>query len=307
LRDLARGAAAGEKGRVIGALKTFLISALALLGALDAPTQQEMPANPAADAQRLRDAVEGLKPQRPGIVDAYVVVASLDADPVFNREAREAGRVLASRFDAVGRTVVLAGDEGSDEASAPTTPDALAEALSGVTGKMNRDEDVLVLYTTSHGSPHAGLNFRDPKRGEAVIAPPQLAAMLDRAQAKNRLIILQACFSGQFVDALKAPRTIVATAASSMKSSFGCSAGNDWTFFGYALVNQAMRQPDTFERQFRRALVTILGWEKKAGFEPSSPQIDIGSETGGWLAALDAREPKTATAPVGQLPSELAQ
>ena len=40
---------------------------------------------------------------------------------------------------------------------------------------MDRDEDVLVLYTTSHGSPHAGLNFRDPARGAAVIAPAQLA------------------------------------------------------------------------------------------------------------------------------------
>ena len=130
--------------------------------------------------------------------------------------------------------------------------------------------------------------------------------MLDRPGFKNRLIILQACFAGQFVKALAAPRTVVATAASSMKSSFGCSAGNDWTFFGYALINQAMRQPDTFVRQFRRAFVTILGWEKQSGFEPSSPQISIGAETAGWLAALDAREPKTSSAPVGQLPSEIA-
>ena len=79
-----------------------------------------------------------------------------------------------------------------------------------------------------------------------------------------------------------------------------------WTFFGYALINQAMRQPDTFVRQFRRAFVTILGWEQQAGFESSSPQISVGDGTAGWLAALDAREPRTATAPVGQLPSEIA-
>ena len=119
------------------------------------------------------------------------------------------------------------------------------------------------------------------------------------------MIILQACFSGQFVDSLAAPRTVVATAASSMKSSFGCSAGNDWTFFGYALINQALRQPDTFARQFRRAYVTILGWEQSAGFDPSSPQISIGSDTAAWLAALDAREPETPSAPVGRPPSEI--
>jgi len=282
-------------------LKTCLLCLIALLGAADAPAQ------PAEDQRQTQAALAKLQPQRPGIVDAYVVVAALDADPVFNREAREAGRVLASRFDAAGRTIVLAGDEGDDKGDAAGTPDDLAEALTGVAAAMNRDEDVLVLYTTSHGSPDAGLNFRDPARGAAVIAPAQLAAMLDQTGAKNRLIILQACFSGQFVPVLAGPRTVVATASSSMKSSFGCSAGNDWTFFGYALINQAMRQPDTFVRQFRRAFVTIVGWEERLQVVSSSPQIEVGSETAGWLAALDAREPKAASAPVGQLPSEIAQ
>ena len=131
--------------------------------------------------------------------------------------------------------------------------------------------------------------------------------MLDAPGIKNRLVILQACFSGQFVPALAAPRTVVATASSSMNSSFGCAAGNDWTFFGYALINEAMRQPDTFIRQFRRAFVTILGWEQHLDYKPSSPQIRIGSDTAGWLAALDAHEPKTASAAVGRPPSEIAQ
>ena len=283
------------------ALKICLACLIALFVAADAPALQF------DDQRRMEDAFARLQLQRPGIVDAYVVVAALDADPVFSREAREAGRVLSSRFDAAGRTLVLAGDEGSDTADAAATPVGLAQALAKVASVMNRDEDVLVLYTTSHGSPHAGLNFRDPKRGEAVIAPSQLSAMLAQPGFKNRLIILQACFSGQFVPALSGPRTVVATAASSMKSSFGCSAGNDWTFFGYAFINQAMRQPDTLVRQFRRAFVTILAWEQRLGYEPSSPQISVGKDTAGWLAALDAREPKTASAPVGRPPSEIEQ
>jgi len=294
-------------------LPRTLIAGLAALMSAGLSASQEQPRFEysrdlqAEDQRRLQEALAGLKPQRPGMVDAYVVVAALDTDPVFGREAREAGRVLARRFDAVGRTVILGSDEGSDKADAAATPDALARALNGVASMMNRDEDVLVFYTTSHGSPRAGLNFRDPERGAAIIAPPQLAAMLERPGFKNRLIILQACFSGQFVPALSAPRTVIATAASSMRSSFGCSAGNDWTFFGYALINQAMRQPDTLVRQLRRAFVTILGWERGLNYDPSNPQIEIGSDTAGWLAALDAREPKTASAPVGRPPEEIAQ
>jgi hypothetical protein len=257
---------------------------------------------PASDQQRLDRALASLKPQRPGVVDAYVVVAALDTDPEFGREAREAGRVLASRFDAVGRTLVLAQDQGGDKADAPAAPATLERALAGVAPLMNRDEDVLVLYTTSHGSPHAGLNFKDPARGSAVISPAQLAALLGRPGFNNRLIILQACYSGQFIPALSAPRTVVVTAASSMTPSFGCAAGNDWTFFGYALINLAMRQPDTFIRQFRRAFVTILGWEKSLDVGASSPQMSVGAESAGWLAALDSRQPRTPSAPVGRPP-----
>ncbi len=265
------------------------------------------PAETLAEQRRLDAALASLQPQRPGVVDAYVIVAALDSDPVFGREAREAGRVMSRRFDASGRTIVLAHDEGGDTAAAPGTLEGLTRALAVVAARMDREEDVLVLYTTSHGSPRVGLNYRDPARGQAAVAPAQLAAMLGAPGFKNRLIILQACYSGQFVPALAGPRTVVATAASSMTSSFGCASGNDWTFFGYALINQAMRQPDTFARQFRRAWVTILGWEQSLKYDPSSPQISVGEETAGWLAALDARQPKAATPPVGSPPSELTQ
>jgi hypothetical protein len=252
-------------------------------------------------------APERLKPQRPGIVDAYVVVAALDTDPVFGSEAREAGRVLARRFDAEGRTIVLAAQHAGDNPQAAGTPQKLMLAFGRAAALMNRKEDVLVLYTTSHGSRRAGLNYDDPAQGDGIITPAQLASMLSQHGFENRLIILQACYSGQFVPALAAPRTIVATAASAMRPSFGCTAGNDWTFFGHALINQAMRKPENFARQFRRAYVTIDGWERRLGIEPSSPQISIGSETAGWLAALDARAPKVESAPVGRPPSELGE
>jgi hypothetical protein len=273
-------------------LKLFVACVLALLGAVETPAQP--------DDQRLQGAISALQPQRPGTVDAYVVVAALDADPVFNREAREAGRVLARRFDAAGRTLVLARDEGADRASAQASPVALAGALDGVAAKMNRAEDVLVLYTTSHGSPGVGLNLRDPVVGSAVIAPSQLAAMLDHAGAKNRLLILQACFSGQFVRALKGPSTIVVTAAAADRSSFGCQAGNDWTFFGDALINHAFRQPLPLDIQLQRAVALIGAAEDREQLEPSNPQVSEGSDASKWLSALEQREPRSTSDPVGQ-------
>src|ERR1041385_7815489 len=99
------------------ALRVSVACLLALPGA-SSSFAQTLPDN----EQRLQAALGKLQPQRPGVVDAYVIVAALDADPVFNREAREAGRVLAKRFDAAGHTLVLASDEGTDKGDAPATP-----------------------------------------------------------------------------------------------------------------------------------------------------------------------------------------
>lgn len=262
--------------------------------ALPEPAAQQL-----AEHRRINAALDALKPQRPGVVDAYVVVVALDGDPVFSREAREAGRVLAARFDAVGRTIVLANDEGPSKADGPGSPHTLALALARIAELMDRNEDVLVLYSTSHGVPDQGLVYKDLARGAGIISPARLGDLLDPLGFKNRLLMLQACYSGQFVPALRSAGTVVVTAAADDRSSFGCQAGNDWTLFGDALINHALRQPLPFDVQVRRATALISAAEEKAGLLASNPQVSIGSDTSVWLSALDARAPKVASSPVG--------
>jgi hypothetical protein len=274
---------------------------LPTLGSAQSPGQPTAsPEQLAADQAATEQAIAGLQPERKGVVDAYVVVVALDSDPVFNREAREAGRVLARRFDAAGRTLVLAGDEGSDKGNAPGTPSDLALALRRIAQIMDRQEDVLVLYSTSHGVPDRGLVFKDAARGTALIGPGVLGEILNSLGLKNRLLILQACYSGQFAPVFENPGTIVVTAAAADRSSFGCQAGNDWTYFGDALVNHAFRQPLPLDIQLRRARALIAAAEERDHLFASNPQVVIGSETSAWLDQLEAREPKSASEPVGQ-------
>ena len=207
--------------------------------------------------------------------------------------------MLANRFDAVGRTIVLAEDEGRNKADGPGSPHTLALALARVAELMDRKEDVLVLYSTSHGVPNEGLVYKDIDRGAGIISPARLAEMLEPLGFKNRLLMLQACFSGQFVPALRGPGSVIVTAAAEDRSSFGCQAGNDWTLFGDALINHALRQPLPFDLQLRRATALISAAEQEANLPASNPQISVGSDTAAWLGALDAREPKIASAPVG--------
>lgn len=252
------------------------------------------------DAQRVAAALSSLKPQRAGTVDAYVVVIALDSDAVFSREAREAGKVLASRFDAAGRTIVLAKDEGASKGDGHGSPETLALALRRAAELMDRNEDVLVLYSTSHGVPDAGLVYKDEQRGTGFVSPGPLAEMLRSLGIRNRLLILQACFAGQFIPVLKDANTIIVTAAARDRTSFGCQAGNDWTFFGDALINHALRQPLPFDVQVRRAMALIGAAEDREKLDPSNPQVSTGSDTSKWLSRLEERKPAATSEPVGQ-------
>jgi hypothetical protein len=258
------------------------------------------PARRLAEHRRLEASLAALKPQRPGVVDAYVLTIALDSDPVFAREAREAGRVLAARYDAAGRALTLAGADGKGgPALAMGSPAAIDAALARIAELMDRSEDVLVLYTTSHGAP-LGLAYNDGDQGYGAISPTRLWTVLSELGIGNRLLLVSACYSGVFVPMLQSDTTAIVTASSADRSSFGCQAENDWTFFGDALVNRALRKRQPLATAAAEAQATIAGWERREKLDASRPQVAIGAGATRWLAALEARMPATNGAPVGR-------
>ena len=237
--------------------------------------------------RRLDRALAALHPQRPGQVDAFVVVAALDSDPVFGREAREAARVLARRYRADGHVILLAGSDGTRDSDLPMgSPGNLDLALARVAEVMDPTEDVLVLYTTSHGAPF-GLYYNDGDQGYGAVSPGWLWNQLSTLGIRNRLILLSACYSGVFVPMLSSHTTAIVTAAAADRPSFGCQADNDWTFFGDALINIALRKPLPLASAAAEAETLIAEWERASTLEPSRPQISIGSGARAWLAALE--------------------
>lgn len=253
-----------------------------------------------ADTRKLNVVLNGLQPQRKALVDAYVVSVALDSDPVFAREAREAGKVLSRRFDAAGRTIVLAGSTGTMPSELPSgSLTSLTLALARVAEVMDKEQDVLVLYTTSHGAP-VGIAYHDGDEGYGILNPRRLESLLDELGIKHRVLILSACYSGIFVGPLSGPDTALFTAASSDRTSFGCKSDNDWTFFGDAMINHALRKSQPLDAAADQARMLISDWESQARVIPSNPQVSIGADVATWLAPLEARMPKTETAPVGR-------
>ncbi|MEL7197315.1 MAG: C13 family peptidase [Pseudomonadota bacterium] len=249
--------------------------------------------------RRLDAALGAIQPQRPGLVDVYVVTVALDSDPVFAREAREAGRVLARRYDANGRTLTLAGPDGTRDDLPRGSIDTLLVSLAAIAEKMDADEDVLVMYSTSHGI-QMGLAYHYGDEGFGVLSPAKLAETLDQLGIKRRVLILSACYSGVFIPALKSDDTAILTASAATRTSFGCEAENDWTFYGDAMINRALRKPQPLADAAQEAARTVAGWEINQRLLASLPQSSIGSGVSDWLPALEARMPQTASAPVGR-------
>lgn len=274
-----------------------------LIARADAGAEIERDRAPAVELdehRKLDRALRALLPQRRGTVDAYVLVVALDSDPVFGREARVAAEVLSRRYGAAGRTILLAGTDGSAPSALPRgTPQTLAIALARIAELMDRSEDALIVYTTSHGAP-IGLYYNDGDQGYGLISPNRLAAMLDGLGIRNRLLILSACYAGIFVPLLSSQTSAIVTAASAERTSFGCAAQNDWTFFGDAMINHALRRPQPLAAAFADAEALIAGWEGQLHVLPSQPQIFVGAGAARWLGPLERRIPPAATQPVGR-------
>lgn len=253
-----------------------------------------------AEHRRLDRTLAAIPAQRKGVVDVYVLAVGLDSDPVFGREAREAGRVLARRYGAEARTVVLAGSDGSGESTLPRgSPDNIAMVLARFAEVMDKSEDVVVLYTTSHGA-QVGIAYNDADSGYGFISPSRLWSMFGTLGIERRLVIVSACYSGVFVPMLATDDSVVVTAADADHTSFGCQADSDWTFFGDALINHALRKRQPLQAADDEARALVASWEARGRITPSNPQISIGSRAHLWLDRLDAAAPATLSAPVGR-------
>ena len=164
----------------------------------------------------------------------------------------------------------------------------LSRALAGVGAKMNRQEDVLFLFLTSHGSEGGWLSTRfDPFRPRAFVAR-QLDAALDDAGIKWRVIVISACFSGGFIDPLADDSSLIITAASAERASFGCGHDGPFTYFGDAYFGRALPASRSFIGAFDAAKAQVASWEAAQGFRPSLPQIHVGAAIAAKLDEIEA-------------------
>lgn len=232
--------------------------------------------------------LDAIAARTPGERNVYVLSAGLWGDPVFDNESNQAAAILAKRYKAQGKTVLMSNKPVAPASPLKATPAALNEALAKLAAKMDPAEDVLILFLTSHGNKD-GAAVRDMRGLDAVLSPQALRSGLDAAGMRNRVVIISACHSGVFIPALQTPTTIVMTAASQETSSFGCEPENEWTWFGDAFFQKSLARGRTMMMAFRDAQAQVTIWERNGKLDPSKPQIFIGAEAKPILDAIEAR------------------
>jgi hypothetical protein len=246
------------------------------------------PGEAAQLAMLMGDSLRNLQSQRRGAVDTYLLVASFWSDPVFEREATQAEAILREHLGAEGRSIVLsAGGQGGRRYPA-ATPGNFTAALGRIGQIIDPNEDLVVVFVTSHGSPDGSVAIRETDRMQSALRPVHMRDALAQAGIRNRVIIVSACFSGAFIAPLMDERTIVLTAAAPDRTSFGCQPERDWTFFGDAYFNQSLRNGATLLTAFDQAKVLVDRWERERNLTPpSNPQKYVGPRAAQMLAAAE--------------------
>jgi hypothetical protein len=234
-------------------------------------------------------AVAALASQRPGEIDLFALGFAGDgAEGVFRNEIEHFERMVAQRFGLPQRTVALVNHPDTIDSRPLATLGNLRLALHGIGARMDRDEDMLLLFVTSHGSAEHELHVALDDLPLDPISPRDLRSALDAAGIEWRILVVSACYSGGFIDALSSPRTLVITAARQDRPSFGCGVTSEITWFGQAFLVDGLNATLDLPAAFTQARRDIRARERERDERPSWPQLALGDEMAERLERLRA-------------------
>ena len=266
-----------------------LLGAIALLtmwqrNVADQPIFKQIPIEPVLEEaalyeqpRLLQQALDNIDPSILGKTDWYFMgVAGFSGQNVFRSEINKVRELFDVRFGTSGHSLSLINNDYSwlDEPIATKT--SILRGLARIGQQMDTDEDVLFLTLSSHGNEDI-VQLANPPIEMDNLDASWLREALDASGIRWRVIVVSACYSGSFIDDLASPTTVVITASAADKASFGCTNTAEMTYFGQAFFAESMRDNTSFESAFKDARLRINEKESVMGFEPSDPQMVIGS------------------------------
>jgi len=206
----------------------------------------------------------------------FLGFAGYGEERVFAEEIKLAAKNVGENYGSAPRSVLLLNDRRDLSTYPLASESSLRYALNALGRVMNRDEDVLFLALSSHGSKGATIEVSNEGMEPQPLGAVTLADLLAESGIRWKVIVVSACFSGAFVEPLADNHTIILTAASRSRTSFGCSDQRDLTYFGEAFYRDSLPGSTQLRAAFETAKQEIRRREKEEGVRASQPQSYFG-------------------------------
>ncbi len=240
-----------------------------------------------AQPKLLDNALRAIVPASGKDIQLFTVLAASYAEQdVFMKEVKYVNNLMEQRFNTAGHSIMLINNVATLATQPIASATSLGLALKRVGEVMDKERDILFLYLSSHGSDDHLLAVEFGAMQFNEVNPMRLRQLLDEAGIKRRIVVISACYSGGFIDALKDDNSLIITAAAADRKSFGCSSEADFTYFGKAYFEQAMSRTNSFIEAFDLAMPLIAAREKQDAYQPSEPRMVIGDGIKPLLAQL---------------------
>ena len=136
----------------------------------------------------------------------------------------------------------------------------------------------LTVLISTHGAPDV-LSVNIGNQYFQALRSTQLQAWLNQLHSRTKItLLLSACYSGSFMDALRAENRVILTAAAADRNSFGCHYHDKNTWFIGQLLGPHFSAESSWEDVFTATRAGIESQEKIHRVSPASnPQMG-GSE-----------------------------
>jgi hypothetical protein len=222
-------------------------------------------------------ALAGLEPSERGRINLYLLAIAGDgSQEVFRREVEFVRAQFDRDFGTRGRSMLLINSRSTVATAPMATVTSIRESIKTIAVRMDRDNDILFLFLTSHGAKDHEFRLNQSAMSLRGLRPKDLAQILEESRIRWKVVLVSACYSGGFVEPLKSESTMVITAARADRASFGCADENDFTYFGRAFFREALPASGSFFEAFTKAQALVGEWERKdktPEAERSLPQV----------------------------------
>jgi Peptidase C13 family len=196
-----------------------------------------------------------------------VLIAGDNNSPAFDNGVEALRDKLVQR--GVRDIRILTSDPGANPSVPVATATNVSSALRTAGG------EACLAFITSHGDKN-GVALRVPK---GYIGPGVLGTAIDAGCGQRpTVVIVSACHSGIFLtNAMRQPNRVVLTAASADRVSFGCGAGDKYTYYDQCLLEQFDRAV-TWRQLAQATRACVEDLEQSMGVSPpSQPQVFVGA------------------------------